>query len=58
MEARITWRSELFIKGDTLEEIKRKFENLDLGLNSSFVENLSIEDVDTEEDLTSEFNLI
>jgi hypothetical protein len=59
MEVRITFRSEVYIKGDTLEEIKKKW--LDLPLYSGealeetyaeYVDLVSVEDTKTYEDLT------
>lgn len=52
MKIRITYRSEVFIEGDSVEEIKSKFENADLAeLNPTFVELVSIEDYETNEGL-------
>ena len=59
MEVRITYRSEVCIKGDSLEEIKDKWEALNLTSqegNSEFVELCSVEDAETYEDLENEFN--
>jgi hypothetical protein len=59
MEVRITYRSEVYIKGDSLEEIKDKWEALNLTSqegNSNFVELCSVEDAETYEDLENEFN--
>lgn len=59
MEVRITYRSEVYIKGDSLEEIKDKWEALNLTSqegNSEFVELCSVEDAETYEDLENEFN--
>lgn len=57
MEVRITFRSEVFIEGKDLAEIKRKWEELDLNNNScmEFVELCSVEDADTYEDIETEF---
>lgn len=64
MEVRITFRSEVFIKGDNLDEIKEKWEDMPLFSadaliehNASFVELSSAERVDDDsyEDLSSEF---
>ena len=61
-EVRITFRSEVYIKGDSLEEIKEQWE--ELGLFSAdaleenyadFVELMSVEDAETNEDLLDEF---
>ena len=59
MEVRFTYRSEVYIKGDSLEEIKDKWEALNLTSqegNSGFVELCSVVDADTHEDLENEFN--
>ncbi len=64
MEVRITYRSEVYIQGDTLEDIKRTFENINLDdveheeniTDYGFVELISVEDADSYEDLTSKFN--
>ena len=64
MEVRITYRSEIYIKGDSLDEIKRKFETLSLDPNDAsdesvtdycFIEITSVEDAMTYEDLKSKF---
>ena len=65
MEVRITYRSEIYIKGDSLDEIKRTFNSLDLDPDATqdesvtdfgFIEVTSVEDADTYEDLSNEFN--
>ena len=64
MEVRITYRSEIYIKGNSLDEIKSKFETLDLDPSDAhdenvtdygFVEVVSVENADSYEDLTSKF---
>lgn len=58
MEVRITYRNEINIKGDSLKEIKDKWEALNLTSqqgNATFVELCSVEDAETYEDLTNEF---
>lgn len=58
MEVRITYRSEIIIKGDSLKEIEDEWESLNLTSkegNSKFVELCSVEDAETYEDLTNEF---
>lgn len=62
MEVRITFRSEVYIKGETLEEIKEKWEDMpifcvDALMNhyANFVELESVEDADTCEDLMIDF---
>lgn len=64
MEVRITYKSEVYIQGDTLEDIKRTLENINLDdveheenvTDYGFVELISVEDADSYEDLTSKFN--
>ena len=56
MQVRITWRSETFIEGESLKEIKEKFEGGEG--EDTFVELVSVEDVPSFKDLTSEFNHI
>ena len=64
MEVRITYRSEIYIQGDTLEDIKKTWENINLDdvkheenvSDYGFVELMSVEDADSYEDLTSKFN--
>lgn len=61
MEARITYRSEIIVKGDNLAEIKQKFESMNLTSkegNGQFVEMVSVEDYDTYRDITEEWNEI
>ena len=62
-EVRITFRSEVYIKGETIEEIRDKWD--ELGLFSAdalenhyaeFVELVSVEDAETYEDLSKEFS--
>lgn len=57
MEVRITFRSEVYLEGKDLEEIKSKFEQMDLNNDSGmeFVELVSVEDANTYEDLTHEY---
>ena len=62
MEVRITFRSEVFIKGDNMKEIKEKFEELPLysadaleNASADFCEVVSVEDAETSEDLENEF---
>lgn len=59
MEARITYRSEIIVKGDNLAEIKQKFESMNLTSkegNGQFVEMVSVEDYDTYRDITEEWD--
>ena len=64
MEVRITYRSEVYIQGDTLEDIKRTWENINLDdveheenvTDYGFVELVSVEDANSYEDLTSKFD--
>lgn len=62
MEVRITFRSEVYIKGETLEEIKEKWEDIPIfcadaidNYYADFVELESVEDADTCEDLMIDF---
>ena len=65
MEVRITYRSEIYIEGENLKEIREKWESLNLEPKEAvedeavtefgFVEVTSIEDADTYEDLMKEF---
>lgn len=64
MEVRITYRSEIYIKGENLDDIKEKFESVSLDPNFSndrfvtdfgFIEVVSAEDADNYNDLTNEF---
>lgn len=63
MEVRITYRSEIYIQGDTLEDIKKTWENINLDdveheenvTDYGFVHLTSVEDADSYEDLTSKF---
>ena len=59
MEARITYRSEIIVKGDNLAEIKQKFESMNLTSkegNGQFVEMVSVEDYDTYRDIMDEWD--
>ena len=64
MEVRVTYRSEIYIQGDTLEDIKRTWESINLDdveheenvTSYGFVKLMSVEDADSYEDLTSKFN--
>ena len=64
MEVRITYRSEIYIKGNSLDEIRNKWENVNIDPDISqdedvtdygFIEVVSVEDADSYEDLMSEF---
>ena len=64
MEVRITWRTEIYIKGEDLDEIRGKWEELDLDpidkydedvTDFGFVELVSVEDADTYEDIMDKF---
>lgn len=56
MKARITFRVETYIEGDTLQEIKSKFENTPIGeLGTEFVELVSVDDGETSEDLLNQW---
>lgn len=62
MKARIIFRSEIYINGANLSDIKEKFEKLDVFsgaavvyCSAEFIEYTSIEDADTMEDITGEY---
>lgn len=64
MEVRITYRSEIYLEGENLEEIKQKFESLNLDpidkdddsvSDYGFIEITTVEDADTYEDYFNEF---
>ena len=62
-EVRITFRSEVYIKGETMDEIRDKWEEVGLfsddalkNYNAEFVELVSVEDAETYEDLHKEFS--
>lgn len=66
MEVRITYVNEIYLKGNTLEEIKRKWENLDLTIASkqdeaisgfNYIDTIAIEDADFN-DLEKEWSSI
>lgn len=55
MEVRISFRAEVYVKGDTIEEIKTKFESLPLfsadaleEYGAEYIETQSVERVDDE----------
>lgn len=61
MEVIITYLSAVYIKGDSLVEIRDKWDALNLTSqegNSEFVELCSVEDADSHEDLENEFKHI
>lgn len=53
---RITFRVETIIDGRNLNEIKSKFEDMDLPLDIDFVELVSVEDYETRNDLKNEWD--
>lgn len=61
MRVRITFRSEVYLEGDNLEEIRKEWENLDLYSEDAlkhgadFVELVSADDDDTGDDLVDKF---
>lgn len=64
MTVRITFRSEIFIEGKNLKEIRNKFENLplydidfedDKVSDYDYCELVSVEDADSNEDLENEY---
>ena len=64
MEVRITYRNEIYIQGDTLEDIKRTWESINLDdvgheedvTDYGFVDIISIEDANSYKDLMPEFD--
>lgn len=62
IEVRITFRSEIFITGKSLEEIKKKWQELGIFSNealdnsANFVDLIWAERVDDNKDVTREFN--
>lgn len=61
MEVRITFRSEVYIEGETIEEIREKWEELPifsadaLDKHADFVELTSVENAEDYTDLMSDF---
>jgi hypothetical protein len=61
MEIRIKFSADVYIKGDTLDEIRHKWGNLNLFSDETvengvtFDEHLLIEDADTHEDVSHDF---
>ena len=62
MEVRITFRSEVYIEGDNLRDIKEKWESLPLysqdaeKADADFIELISVEDADTHKNLKYYWN--
>lgn len=57
MKVRLTYRVEVYVEGDNLADVKRKFENAEQ-LDEQFVEMVSVEDAKTFQDLLSKYNEI
>ena len=64
MEVRITYRSEIYIEGDTLEDVRKTFDSISLDpiggeehnvTDYGFIEVTSVEDASTYNDLKNEF---
>lgn len=62
MDVRITFRSEVYVSGDTMDEIRDKFEDMQIfdsnAINendAAFIELISVEDAETYEDLEREY---
>lgn len=55
MEVKVTYRVESYIKGNSLAEIKSRFEDMRFPNNMEFVELVSVEDADTYNDLMDEW---
>lgn len=64
MEVRITFRSEVFIKGETLADCAKQWEQMELFSDEAnqhdacSIELVSVEDAETYKDLMSDFNKI
>ena len=64
MEIRITFRSEVFIKGETLADCAKQWEQMKLFSDEAnqhdacSIELVSVEDAETYKDLMSDFNKI
>ena len=63
MEARITFRSEIFIKGKDINEIRQKWEYMPIfcadaleDASANVIDVVSVEDSSTYEDLSDEFD--
>lgn len=62
MEVRITFRSEVFIKGETLADCAKQWEQMELFSDEANqhdacqIELVSVEDAETYNDILSEFN--
>ncbi len=62
MEVKITFRSEIYIQGENMKEVREKFEKLPLYSSDALLESYaafceleSVEDAETSEDLKREF---
>ena len=61
MVARICFRSEIYVEGETMDEIRSKWYNVDLfageaaNMGASFLDVEVVEDGETYDDLTSDF---
>ena len=62
MEARITFRSEIYIEGKDISDIEDKFQNIPLFSadalekhGAEFIEVVSVEDADSNKDLTNKW---
>lgn len=62
MEARITFRSEIYIEGKDIGDIEDKFQNIPLfsadaleKYGAEFIEVVSVEDADSNKDLTNKW---
>lgn len=62
MKIRITFRSECYVEGDSMAEIRDKYETTNIyseefleNLDGDFVETMTVEDADTYEDKSSEY---
>lgn len=63
MKTRITFRMEVFVEGKDINDVTDKWEGLNLHTkdvikhNGGFIEVVSVEDMDTGEDITNDFGL-
>lgn len=54
VQVRFSFRVESYIEGKDMDEVRRKWESMDMGKGIKFVELVSVEDAETYDDLTNE----
>lgn len=54
VQVRFSFRVESYIEGKNMDEVRRKWESMDMGKGIKFVELVSVEDAETYDDLTNE----